>query len=249
LGEAESEEEAGRIIGKYRDAEVLESSFRDVKGFWQEKLGAIQVKTPEPELDIMMNGWLQYQNIACRIMARSGFYQSGGAFGFRDQLQDVSAVLYLDPDLARKQILLHAAHQFPEGDVLHWWHPPTDRGTRTRISDDLLWLPYVTAFYMKRTGDDEILDEQVPFISARQLEEGENEAYLEPTELNTSASLYEHCCLAIDRSLTSGKHGLPLMGAGDWNDSMNQVGEGGEGESVWLGFFLYNILSDFIPVC
>ncbi|SMO63466.1 GH36-type glycosyl hydrolase domain-containing protein [Fodinibius sediminis] len=249
LGETASEEEARMLVEKYRDIELLESSFKEVKQFWRKKLGSIQVQTPAPELDIMMNGWLQYQNIACRIWARSGFYQSGGAFGFRDQLQDVSAALYMDTGLAREQILLHAAHQFPEGDVLHWWHPPTDRGTRTRISDDLLWLPYVTSLYIRRTGEHAILDEQLPFISARQLEENEQEAYLEPEVMHRKESLYEHCCLTIDRSLTKGAHGLPLIGAGDWNDSMNHVGEKGKGESVWLGFFLYKILSDFIPIC
>lgn len=249
LGETSSVEEARRIAAKYRDETQLTHSLEEVKTFWKKKLGTIQVQTPVEEIDIMMNGWLQYQNIACRIWARSGFYQSGGAYGFRDQLQDVSSAIYLDADLAREQILLHAAHQFPEGDVLHWWHPPTDRGTRTRISDDLLWLPYVTALYIKRTGDSDILQEDVGFISARQLEEDEQEAYLVPESSMQSASLYEHCCLAIDRSLKTGRHNLPLIGAGDWNDSMNHVGEKGEGESVWLGFFLYKILHDFIPLC
>jgi cellobiose phosphorylase len=249
LGEVVSAEEARQLIQKYRDTEIIEESLREVQAFWDEKLTRIQVDTPVSEYDVLVNGWLQYQNIACRMWGRTGFYQSGGAFGFRDQLQDASAACYLDPDLSRKQILLHAAHQFPEGDVLHWWHPPTDRGVRSRISDDLLWLPYVTSFYVNQTGDETILKEQVPFVTARQLQEQEHEAYLHPQTTEETAMLYEHCCRAIDRSLTSGAHGLPLIGSGDWNDGMNKVGEQGKGESVWLGFFLYDILGSFIPIC
>ncbi|MDX1638635.1 MAG: glucoamylase family protein [Balneolaceae bacterium] len=247
LGETGSEEAAASLIHKYRDVEMLEQSLEQIQQFWQTKLGKLQVQTPVPELDLLANGWLQYQNIACRIWARSGFYQSGGAYGFRDQLQDVGAALYLDPDMAREQILLHAAHQFTEGDVLHWWHPPTDRGIRSRITDDLLWLVYTTQLYIRRTGDRSILDEQVPFLKARSLNEGEDEAYLVPEPSGESGTLYEHCCRAIDRSLTNGDHGLPLIGTGDWNDGMNRVGEKGKGESVWLGFFLYKILGEFIP--
>lgn len=249
LGETDTESKAGELMEKYKDAHTIESSLDEVNTFWAQKLGVIQIDTPVQELNILANGWLQYQNIACRIWARTGFYQSGGAFGFRDQLQDVSSALYIDPGLARKQILLHAARQFPEGDVLHWWHPPTGRGIRSRISDDLLWLPYVTAFYVRTTGDKDILDEKTRFISARELEEGEHEAYLQPEISDQSATLYEHCCRAIDRSLTQGPHGLPLIGTGDWNDGMNSVGEKGKGESVWLGFFLYAILQDFLPLC
>lgn len=249
LGEASTKQEALNLIDKYSAPETLEKSFIQTKKYWNRKLNTIQVNTPVPEINIMMNGWLQYQNIVSRMWARTGFYQSGGAFGFRDQLQDASAALYLDPKLTRSQILYHAAHQFPEGDVLHWWHPPTDRGTRTRITDDLLWLPYVTMFYLKKTGDKTILDEKVEFISSRLLEEDEHEAYLQPEKSDIKATLYEHCCRAIDRSLTKGAHGLPLMGAGDWNDGMNKVGEKGKGESVWLGFFLYKLLQDFIPTC
>jgi cellobiose phosphorylase len=249
LGETATEEQAKRLIKKYRDREEIEYSLNEVTDFWEQKLNTLQIQTPVPEFDLLANGWLQYQNIACRIWARTAFYQSGGAYGFRDQLQDVASALHIDHRLARSQILLHAAHQFPEGDVLHWWHPPTDRGTRTRISDDLLWLSHVTALYISRTDDTDILQEKVPFIQTRQLEDDEQEAYLTPEPAHTSATLYEHCCLAIDRSLTSGAHGLPLMGAGDWNDGMNRVGEGGKGESVWLGFFLYTILEQFIPIC
>lgn len=249
LGETATEQEAKRLIKKYRDQEKVETSLDEVTNFWEQKLNTLQIQTPVREFDLLANGWLQYQNIACRIWARTAFYQSGGAFGFRDQLQDVAAALFVDHTLTRRQLLLHAAHQFTEGDVLHWWHPPTDRGTRTRISDDLLWLPHVTGLYIRRTDDTNILKQEVPFIHTRQLEDDEQEAYLTPEPAHKSATLYEHCCLAIDRSLTSGPHGLPLIGAGDWNDGMNRVGEDGKGESVWLGFFLYTILEHFIPIC
>ncbi|HEX6981801.1 MAG TPA: glucoamylase family protein [Balneolaceae bacterium] len=249
LGETQTREEAKKLIQKYRDASVISSSLDEVKTFWDKKLGRIQINTPVEEFDILVNGWLQYQNIGCRIWARTGFYQSGGAYGFRDQLQDSTAACYLDPDLTRKQILLHSAHQFPEGDVLHWWHPPMGRGIRSRISDDLLWMPYATAFYLRHTGDDSILSETTNFINARTLEDGEHEAYLHPQRTDEPATLYEHCCRAIDRSLTKGPHNLPLIGTGDWNDGMNNVGDQGKGESIWLGFFLYDILDSFIPIC
>ncbi|MEL7834747.1 GH36-type glycosyl hydrolase domain-containing protein [Fodinibius sp. N2] len=247
LGEVESEEEAQKIISGLQSQNAVTSSLSDVKAFWRTMLEGVQVKTPEPDINILMNGWLEYQNIACRMWGRSGFYQAGGAFGFRDQLQDATAACYLAPQLTREQILLHAAHQFEEGDVLHWWHPPTDRGIRSLITDDLLWLPYVTAFYIAHTGDEAVLEEEVSFLTGRSLYEGEHEAYLHPEVSGEQASLYEHCCRTIDRSLTEGPHGLPLIGGGDWNDGMNRVGLKGKGESVWLGFFLYAILTDFIP--
>jgi len=249
LGEASSEEQARTLINKYCDVTTIERSLKKVKDLWHNKLERIQIDTPDLELDFMTNGWLQYQNIACRMWARAGFYQAGGAFGYRDQLQDSAAACYLDPELTRKQILLHAAHQFSEGDVLHWWHPPTDRGIRSRITDDLLWLSNVTAFYLNQTGDKSILEEEVQFLNARKLQDNEHEAYLHPEISQEKATLYEHCCRAIDRSLTAGEHGLPLMGSGDWNDGMNNIGVQGKGESVWLGFFLYDILVDFIPIC
>ncbi len=249
LGEAADEAAARRLAARYRIAETVEHSFDEVRAFWRDIHDGFTVQTPSPALDLMLNGWLVYQDLSCRLWGRSAFYQSGGAFGFRDQLQDAAALVYLQPGLTRTQILLHAAQQFAEGDVLHWWHPPEGRGIRTRFSDDLLWLPYLTAFYVATTGDRAVLDEPIPFLAAPALEPGADELYLLPGRSGETASLYEHCCRALDRSLTRGAHGLPLMGTGDWNDGMNRVGRGGRGESVWLGFFLYRTLLDFIPYC
>ncbi|QBE67114.1 glycosyl transferase [Pseudoduganella lutea] len=255
LGETQGRDMGARdmaleLVRRYRAPGAVQAALEEVADFWRRTLGAVRIDTPVKELDVMMNGWLMYQNLACRIWGRSAFYQSGGAFGFRDQLQDASALVYTRPDLAQAQILLHAAHQFEEGDVLHWWHPaPMEQGLRTRFSDDLCWLPYITAFYVKTTGDLDVLDAVAPFLTARQLEDGEDEAYLSPTPAGTEADIYEHCCRALDRSLAQGAHGLPLMGTGDWNDGMNRVGREGKGESVWMGFFLVRILRDFIPFC
>ncbi|WP_434148482.1 GH36-type glycosyl hydrolase domain-containing protein [Methylocaldum gracile subsp. desertum] len=250
LGETLSEDESRSIIERYRQGGAIENALAEAQGFWRDFVSGIQIETPSPEIDLMVNGWLAYQNLSCRIWGRSAFYQSGGAFGYRDQLQDASALIYLRPELTRAQILLHAAHQFVEGDVLHWWHPePLERGLRTRFSDDLVWLPYVTAFYIRHTGDWSVLDESAPFVTARLLAEGEDEAYLKPDDAGQVADIYEHCCRVLDRSLTQGAHGLPLMGTGDWNDGMNRVGREGRGESVWMGFFLYHVLEEFLPIC
>ncbi|HET9985323.1 MAG TPA: hypothetical protein VFQ38_17110 [Longimicrobiales bacterium] len=249
IGEAASAEHARAHVARMSEPAAVDRSLAEARAFWSDLTGRIRVRTPADAIDLMVNGWLVYQNLACRLWARSAFYQSGGAFGFRDQLQDAGALVYLDPTLTRRQILVHAAHQFPEGDVLHWWHPPTGKGIRTRFSDDLLWLPYVTTFYLATTGDRSILDEPAPFVTARALEPGEDEAFVFPAPAGTAASIYEHCCAALDRSLTAGAHGLPLIGTGDWNDGMNRVGREGRGESVWLGFFLYAILEAFIPLC
>jgi N,N'-diacetylchitobiose phosphorylase len=248
LGEAEDEADARAIIARYRWEDAVDVALEEVRAFWIDLVTAVQVQTPSPELDLMVNGWLAYQNLSCRVWGRTAFYQSGGAFGFRDQLQDSSALVYLRPELTRQQIILHASHQFVEGDVLHWWHPPLSKGIRTRFADDLLWLPYITAFYVASTGDAGVLDESAPFVTAAPLWEGEDEAFLFPEDSGERASVYEHCCRSIDRSLTRGAHGLPLMGTGDWNDGMNRVGREGRGESVWLGFFLHGILDDFIPI-
>ncbi len=249
LGEAGGRDEVRRLTARYREDGAVAAALAEVRIFWRDWLSAVQVKTPVPALDLLVNGWAAYQTLSCRLWGRSAFYQSGGAFGFRDQLQDAAALIHHDPELTRRQLLLHAAHQFVEGDVLHWWHPPLGQGVRTRFSDDLLWLPCLAAFYARNTGDWSLFGEPVPFIKARLLEPGEDEAFLEPDEADKTASLYEHCCRALDRSLTQGAHGLPLMGGGDWNDGMNRVGREGRGESVWLGFFLYHILGEFVGVC
>ncbi len=249
LGEASNREAARIVIRRYQSSATTTAALDGIVAFWRETLGRIQVQTPSPAIDLMVNGWLAYQNLSCRMWGRSAFYQSGGAFGFRDQLQDAAALIYLDPDITRQQILLHAAHQFVEGDVLHWWHPPLSKGIRTRFADDLLWLPYITAGYIRHTGDFAILGEPARFLTAHQLPPGEDEVFLIPKDSGQSADLYEHCCRVLDRSLTKGVHGLPLMGTGDWNDGMNRVGREGRGESVWLGFFLYHILDGFLPLC
>lgn len=250
LGEADSQDSARRLINRYSEAGAVNGALAEVQNFWRNWLGAVQIETPLPELDVMMNGWAAYQTLGCRLWARSAFYQSGGAFGFRDQLQDAAALVYYDPELTRQQLLLHAGHQFTEGDVLHWWHPePLGCGLRTRFSDDLLWLPYLATFYGHATGDWSLFGEPVRFVQARALAAGEDEVFLTPEDSGETATVYEHCCRALDRSLTQGAHGLPLMGTGDWNDGMNRVGREGRGESVWMGFFLYAILGDFIPVC
>jgi cellobiose phosphorylase len=250
LGEAGDTRRLAALLQRYRQPGAINEALQQVQAFWRETVGGLQVQTPAPAIDLMLNGWLTYQNLSCRLWGRSAFYQGGGAFGFRDQLQDSAALLLLRPDLTRDQILLNAAHQFEEGDVLHWWHPePINRGLRTRFADDLLWLPWITASYIKSTGDNAILSESTGFIRAPLLAPGEDENYLRPGISNQRADVYEHCCRALDRSLTTGGHGLPLMGTGDWNDGMNRVGREGRGESVWMGFFLCRIISDFLPLC
>ena len=249
LGEAVGDTELQALRDRYRDMAAVDAALAEVMQFWRELLDGVRVKTPSAEINLMVNCWLAYQTIACRMWGRTAFYQSSGAFGFRDQLQDAGNLTLLWPELTRRQILLHARHQFAEGDVLHWWHEaPVGRGVRTRFSDDLLWLPYVTSNYVRATGDASLLDEIAPFLTAPLLKPGEDENYLKPEASGETGSLFEHCCLAIDRSLTCGAHGLPLMGTGDWNDGMNRVGREGRGESVWLGFFLHQILGDFIPM-
>lgn len=245
LGAGEDHNHALILLQKTNSLEAVHTALENVKKFWKDALFKVQIETPDRATNFLANGWLNYQTIACRLMGRSGFYQSGGAFGFRDQLQDVLSIMHNKPELVREQILLNASRQFIEGDVQHWWHPPTGRGVRTTCSDDYLWLPYVTAHYINTTGDTAILKETVLFLEGRLLNEGEESYYDLPIQSDQRASLYEHCKRAINFGLKFGVHGLPLMGSGDWNDGMDKVGEHGKGESVWLAFFLFEILENF----
>ena len=247
FGAAENEIDAQLLIAKTRQ-ENPDTTLSEIKAFWASTLGAVQVKTPDRAFDVIMNGWLLYQALACRIWARSGFYQASGAYGFRDQLQDTLSLLMSHPELAREQILRAASRQFVEGDFQHWWLPENGSGVRTRISDDAVWLAHCISHYVKTTGDAGILAEVVPFIDGQHLEPGAHDAFFLPTPSDESADLYEHCARALDRALTVGPHGLPLIGTGDWNDGMNRVGEAGRGESVWLGWFLMATLKAFLPV-
>ncbi|MBA3673916.1 MAG: cyclic beta 1-2 glucan synthetase, partial [Chitinophagaceae bacterium] len=233
------------IIKAAEGPEVAKEALYKVHKYWEKNLSVVQIKTPDAALNMLSNGWLNYQTLASRIWARSGFYQSGGAFGFRDQLQDVLSLMYNQPELVRSQILLCASRQFKEGDVQHWWHPPSGRGVRTTCSDDYLWLPFVTSKYINATDDKKILDEHIHFLEGRLLNAGEESYYDLPIRSNTSAGLYEHCVKAIEHALKFGEHGLPFIGSGDWNDGMDKVGTHGKGESVWLAFFLYDILINF----
>ncbi len=248
LGQGKDREEALDFVHKYHDHQAVERAFTDTKDYWENLLGAIQVETPDAAMNLMLNRWSLYQALSCRIWGRTAFYQSSGAYGFRDQLQDVLALLSSQPALARRQILRAAAHQFEEGDVLHWWHPPAGRGVRTHFSDDLLWLPYVVSFYIQVTGDSAILDEEVQFLQGALLAEGEDERYGLYETSQRGFSLYEHCLRAIQKGCTWGIHRLPLFGTGDWNDGLNRVGEKGKGESIWLAWFLVDVLNRFAQI-
>ncbi|HYH44001.1 MAG TPA: cyclic beta 1-2 glucan synthetase, partial [Burkholderiales bacterium] len=236
------------VLNRFPGVAAARSALEEVTAYWQRTLGAVQVVTPDPALNVLANGWLLYQTLACRVWARSGYYQSGGAFGFRDQLQDAMALVHTEPRLLREHLLLCASQQFVEGDVQHWWHPPSDRGVRTRCSDDLLWLPLAIARYVTTTGDMSVLSETVGFLEGRAVNADEDSYYDLPRRSAKTASLYLHGVRAISKALKFGSHGLPLMGTGDWNDGMNLVGEGGKGESVWLAFFLYDVLTRFSEV-
>ena len=245
LGAAVNADEAINLNRRFESSSATQASFVKVQEYWANTLGAVQINTPDRALNILANGWLNYQTIACRVWGRSGFYQSGGAFGFRDQLQDTLSLVHTKPDMLKQQLLLCASRQFKEGDVQHWWHPPTGRGVRTTCSDDYLWMPFGVCRYVTVTGDTGILDEIVPYLEGRLLNSGEESYFDLPVRSLISASLYEHCVKAIENGLVFGINGLPLIGSGDWNDGMDKVGHHGKGESVWLAFFLYDILIKF----
>jgi cellobiose phosphorylase len=248
LGAGQNANDAAGLARRFRDSAAARTALEAVWDYWNRTLGAVQVETPDRSVDILVNGWLLYQTLVCRLWGRSGYYQSGGAFGFRDQLQDAMSLIHTEPRLLREHLLLCAGRQFCEGDVQHWWHPPAGRGVRTHCSDDFLWLPLATCRYVRSTGDTGILDESVQFIKGRQVNPEEDSYYDLPGRSEETASLYDHCVRAILRGLRFGEHGLPLIGSGDWNDGMNMVGKDGKGESVWLAFFLFEVLIRFSGV-
>jgi cyclic beta-1,2-glucan synthetase len=248
LGAGRNADDASRLVQRFRGPEAARRALEAVWQHWNHTLGAVQVETPDPSLNILANGWLLYQTLACRLWGRIGYYQAGGAFGFRDQMQDGMALVHAEPGLLREHLLRCASRQFREGDVQHWWHPPSGRGVRTRCSDDYLWLPLAASRYVLCTGDTGVLDESVPFIEGRPVNADEDSYYDLPSRAEEKAPLYEHCRRAVLRGLRFGAHGLPLIGSGDWNDGMNKVGEHGQGESVWLAFFLHEVLTRFMEI-
>jgi cyclic beta-1,2-glucan synthetase len=249
LGEGGDVDEVRSIVSAFRDNQIIDRSLTTTKNWWNDVLDTLQVDVPDKSINFLLNRWLPYQTLCCRIWARSALYQSGGAWGFRDQLQDSLALTTLYPKAARDQILRSAMHQFEEGDVQHWWHPPGDAGVRTLITDDLLFLPYAVAQYLKVTGDESILAEEVPFLHADILKEGEHEKYFQPQISSEKGTIFEHCRRAIEKGCTFGPNGLPLIGGGDWNDGLNRVGIEGKGESVWLAWFCVEVLNTFAEVC
>ena len=249
LGEEDIEEKIFEITNKYKIVENAEEELKKTKEYWNTLLRNVQVKTPEDAINIMLNGWTMYQTIVCRLYARSGYYQSGGAFGFRDQLQDAISTKFIDIGILENQILKHASHQFEEGDVEHWWHDETKHGIRTRFSDDLLWLVYSVCEYIEFTGEYDILEKEVPYLVGNELKFNEDERYDLYEETDKAESVYKHCIKAIEKSMDFGENKLPKIGSGDWNDGFSSVGNKGIGESIWLGFFLYNILDKFNKIC
>ena len=249
LGQADGLDELRGLVRKYADPQRARESLAAVSSQWDDILNTIQVSTPDTGLNLMMNRWLLYQVLACRVWARTSNYQSGGAYGFRDQLQDVMALVYCAPEETRSHILRSAARQFREGDVQHWWHPPSGVGVRTRMTDDLYFLPYVVQHYVFATGDFGLLEEKVPFITSPVLREDQEEDFNKPEISEETGTVYEHCIRALEHGLRLGAHGLPLMGTGDWNDGMNKVGAEGRGESVWNGWFFLTVLRSFAAIC
>ena len=249
LGDASNKEECQDIAYKYSNINNCRNEYMNVRKYWEDIINNLQVNTPMESTNILLNGWLIYQTISSRLYGKTGFYQSGGAYGFRDQLQDSMLTKYVAPEMTREQILRNSRHQFLEGDVEHWWHEETEKGIRTRISDDLLWLPYVTADYIYFTEDYGILEEETTYKVGEVLPNGQNERYDFYKDSDFKESLYKHCIKAIEKTLDFGAHGLPKIGTGDWNDGLSNVGAEGKGESVWLGFFMYAVLKDFIPIC
>jgi cellobiose phosphorylase len=245
LGVGRNPADVQNLLQRFRRTDASRIALEGVWAYWNRTLGAVNVDTPDPAVNVMANGWLLYQTLSCRLWGRTGFYQSGGAYGFRDQLQDVMALVHAEPALTREHLLRAATHQFREGDVQHWWHPPAGRGVRTHFSDDYLWLPYATCRYVTCIADTGVLDEKIPFLEGRPVKPEEDAYYDLPNRSEESATLYQHCVRAIEHGLKFGERGLPLMGCGDWNDGMNRVGNRGRGESVWLAFFLYDVLIQF----
>jgi len=249
LGQGANRDEALRLAQQYQKIDQIEIAWQTLNQHWDHLLNTVTVQTPDLAMSLLLNRWLLYQTLSCRVWGRSALYQSSGAFGFRDQLQDVMALVDAAPQIVRAHILNAASRQFKEGDVLHWWHPPSGRGVRTRCSDDLLWLPYVTAHYVNATGDRSILSEVIPFLEGLPLQEDEQERYGHYVTSAEIATIHEHCCRALERGCTAGEHGLPLIGSHDWNDGLNQIGIEGRGESVWLGWFLHTALTDYAEIC
>jgi cellobiose phosphorylase len=248
LGAGRSLAEVQYLIQRFRRPNASLGALEGVWAAWNRTLGTLRVETPDASVNILVNGWLVYQTVSARLWGRTGFYQSGGAFGFRAQLQDAMSLVLVEPGLLREQLLRAASRQFPEGDVQHWWHPPGGRGVRTHISDDYLWLPFALCRYVRAVGDLAVLEESIPFLEGRALKTDEEGYYDIPSRSDATGTLYDHCVRALEHGLRLGEHGLPLMGSGDWNDGYNRVGARGKGESVWLGFFLVAVLTEFAPL-